>query len=273
MSQLSRNLRSSRRHTGTLKKHKAGILTAAGIIGFLTTTVVAVIQAPKARDALDELDADIAYDCEHYHEEPPEGIEKLWMQTKVVTPIMAPVVVGAVFSSACIIGAQCHNHRQIASLGAAYELSEKARRDYIERVKEKIGEKEESKIRDEYYKELSKETMPESSDDRTIIQTGEGDKLFFDSGTGRYFRASTRWLEHCRVEISHEVYAYDYASANELADIIGLSCTTFGNELGFDTEDLDHSTHLIDMRWDRCYMSDWGEPYAVLEYTVHPRYR
>ena len=274
MSQSARLARSIRKHGGSaIKGNKSAILTALGITGFIGAIITTAIRSEDAIEALDELDAEIAYDCEHEHIEPPSKLEKTWMQTKKLAPIYAPTIILATFSTACIIGSYRNSRKDILSLSAAYELSEKARRDYMARVKEKIGEKEESKIRDSYYEQLSKESMPESSDDRTIIQTGEGDKLFYDEGTGRFFRASTRWLDHCRNAISHEVFAHDYASANEFADIIGLPCTTYGNCLGFNSNDLDSYTHLLDISWNRCYMSDWGEPYAVLEYTVHERYQ
>ena len=248
-------------------------MTIAGITGFLTTIVVTAIQAPKARDALDELDAEIAYDCEHEHIEPPSKPEKLWMQTKRVAPIMAPTVILATFSTVCVAGGYRANSKEIASLTAAYELSEKARRDYMDKVKSRLGEKKESEIRDSYYEQKANDHMPDGPEDRHIACTGEGDKLFFDEGTGRWFRADVRWLDHCRHEISHEIFTNDNASANELAYLIGLEPTTFGNVLGWDTDDLDPVNHLVDMRWNRCYMSPWGEPYAVLEYNVHERFR
>ena len=272
---MSRRIRSRslRRHGRVLAPHRAEILTAVGITGFLSAIAVTAIQAPKARDALDELEADIAYECEHEHIEPPSKAEKLWMQTKRLAPIMAPTVVLATFSTVCIVGGHKSSTKQIASLTAAYELSEKARRDYIASVKEHIGEKKESEIQDSFCEKQAMEDIPNGPDDRCIICTGEGDYLFRDNGTKQWFRASPRWLEHCRNQISHIIFTYDDASANELAEIIGIETTDFGNLLGFDTEDLDKQTRLIDMRWNRCYMSPWGEPYAVVEYSVHERFR
>ena len=273
MSRHVHRSRSIRRHSQILATHKAEVMTITGIVGFIASIAVTAVQAPKARDALDELEAEIAYDCEHEHIQPPTVPKKLWMQTKRIAPIAAPTVLLATFSTACIIGGQKSNAKQIASLTTAYELSEKARRDYIARVKERVGDKRESEIRDSFYEEQAKEHMPTGPEDRHIASTGEGDKLFFDQGTGRFFRSSVRWLDHCRHAISNNIFSYDYASANELADLIGLEPTSYGNMLGFNVNDLDPQTHLIDMRWSRCYMSPWGEPYAVLEYNVHERFK
>lgn len=273
MSRRIRNGRSLRRHGRVLAEHKAGIMEAAGVIGFLSAIVVTAIQAPKARDALDELEAEIAYECEHEHMEPPDTAEKLWRQTKKVAPIMAPTVVLATFSTLCVIGGHRSSSKDLASMTAAYKLSEKTRKDYMASVKERIGEKKESEIRDSYHEKQAINDMPEGPNDRCIICTGEGDYLFRDNGTKQWFRASPRWLEHCRTQISHLIFTYDNASANELAEIIGIEPTDFGNLLGFDTDDLDPHSRLIDMRWNRCYMSPWGEPYAVVEYNVHERFR
>lgn len=273
MSRRIRNSRSLRRHGQVLAKNKAKALTVTGVVGFLATIAVTAIQAPKARDALDELEADIAYDCEHEHIEPPSGPEKLWMQTKRVAPIMAPTVIMATFSTICIAGGQRQNAKEITSLVAAYELKQRALENLKESAKESLGEKKGSRVIDSYYEKQAKESMPDGPEDRHITNTGEGDDLFFDEGTGRWFRADVRWLDHCRHQISNDIFVNDSASANEWAYMVGLESTTFGSVLGWDTEDLDPVNHLIDMRWNRCYMSPWGEPYAVVEYNVHERFR
>lgn len=273
MSRRIRSSRSLRRHGRILAQNKSKVATVVGVTGFLVSIVVTAIQAPKARDALDELDAEIAYDCEHEHIEPPSAPEKLWMQTKRVVPIMAPTVVLAVFSTACIAGGHKSLSNELAASVAAYEMKDRALKSYVANVKETLGEKKESEIRDSYYEKEALKDIPEGPDDRCIICTGEGDYLYRDNGTKQWFRASPRWLDHCRHEISKSIFTYDSASANELADIIGIEPTEFGNLLGFDTDDLDSATHLIDMRWNRCYMSPWGEPYAVVEYSVHERFR
>jgi hypothetical protein len=136
-----------------------------------------------------------------------------------------------------------------------------------------MGEKAEQELKEAFYEEKSKQDMPEGPKDPNIISSGRGDQLFYDTGTGRFFRASVLWLEKCQQEISHRIFTDDYASANELADMLGLPCTTYGNLLGWNTKDLDSSTKLIDMAWTHCSMSDWGEPYGILEYDIHERFK
>lgn len=273
MSRQTRTSRSLRRHGKDLVKKRSGFLIGTGVASLLGAVGLTFIKARDIVDALDEVDADIKYDCEHEHIEPPSRGEKLWMQTKKLAPIMGPPVAMATFGTVCIVAGHKIDSKEIVSLSALYQTSEKARRDYMDSVKKHLGEKKEAEIRDDYYQKRAEEKMPDGPDDRNIIHTGEGDNLFFDEGTGRFFRASTQWLDHCRHAISNEVFANDYASANELASLIGLEPTTYGNKLGFNSDDLDPSTHLIDMRWNRCYMSPWGEPYAVLEYDVNERFR
>lgn len=271
---LANSIKKFMKRTGEfVSDNSTTILTYTGLALFGVSLYETGKHTQEAKDKLQELDKDIEYSCKYDHAPVPTKPQKLWMQTKAVAPIMAPTIISATVGTACIISAQRANTKKVAALTTAYELSEQYRRDYAKKVKEKFGEKAESEVQDEYYREQSEKTMPEGPKDTSIISTGKGDQLFYDSGTGRFFRASVSWLEKCRVDISQIIFANDYASANELADLIGLPSTTYGNLLGWNVDDLDGHEKLIFMRWDRCYMTEWGETYAVVEYPVHEHYK
>lgn len=256
-----------------ISNNSTTILTVTGLALFGVSIIETGRHTQEAKDKLAALDKDIEYECKYEGAQAPTKPQKLLRQFKVVAPIMAPTVVSATLGTVCIVQAQRANTKKVAALTTAYELSEQYRRDYARKVKEKIGEKAESEIKDEYYREQSQKVMPEGSQDSCIIHTGHGDQLFFDSGSNTFFRASVQWLEKCRVDISQLIFANDYASVNELYDFIGLNCCSLGNLAGWNSkDDLFGRERLIDMRWNRCYMTEWGETYAVLEYTPHDRF-
>ena len=227
-------------------------------LGFMATAVItAIIGTIKAEEKLAELDEDAT------------SMDKV----KKLIPVAAPTVISFAIGTGCIISGHKQDLKQIAIVTSAFEASQFKQRELTEYIRKHMGEKAERELKEAFHEEKSKEAMPEGPKDPNIVSSGHGDSLFYDSGTGRFFRADVAWLERCRLEISHRIFTDEYASANELADLLNLPCTVFGNLLGWNTSDLDSSTKEIDMRWTYCSMSDWGEPYGILEYDVHERFK
>ena len=267
------NLRRMTKQAGeVMEKNGSTIYTVGGIILFGLSVACSYIAAKKTEEALAELDAEIAYDCEHEHKAPPEKTEMAVRRAKKLAPIMAPTVIAFALGAACEIKARNKDAQTISSLTAAFEASEFARRRYSDYIRKKVGEKTYEKLEYDLQKERSEEVMPDGPKSPDIAQSGHGDQLFFDVGSQRFFRASTNWLERCREQISHNIFTDGYAGANELEWLFGLSASMFGNKLGWNYDDLDDQSKLIDLRWTKCYMAPWGETYAAVEYEVHERF-
>lgn len=271
---LKSSFRTMTRKAGeVMDSNGSQILIGIGIASFFAATVSAIVATVKAEAALDELDAEIEYECEHNDVEPPEKKEYAMRKVKKLAPIYAPTIISFGIGVACTIKAEQHNIAKIAAITSAFEVSQREKRDLTNYIRNHLGEKAGQEFKEKYAEKRSKEDMPKGPKDPAIHATGHGDQLFYDGGTGRYFRASVAWLEKCQNEISHIIFTDDYASANELAYLLGLDCTTYGNLLGWNSDDLDRSTKKIRMEWKHCSMSDWGEPYAILEYDVHERFK
>ena len=257
-----------------LGKHGTAILTTVGII----SEGIAVYEMYKAtetiKEKLAEVDKDIELACQYDHAEPPTKVQKLVKQTKAVAPTLAPTVLWFTFGAGCILASHKADSKKIAALTSAYELSETYRHEYISKVKEKLGDKQAKEIEDEFYQEQAEKNMPAGPRDTSICLTGKGDQLYFDEGSGRFFRASPQWLERCKVDISHEVFVNNNASVNDFYYILGIPAIELGNGAGWEsTHDLD-SDNLIDMRWDlRAGTSDWGETFGYLSYRAQTRFR
>ena len=277
MSSLKNGLRQIRKQAGNvMTKNGSTILITMGITGFLVAIGLAIEETTTAEEKLKELDNEIALEAESggvNYKVPSKG-EIILRKAKKLAPVYAPTVITATLATACIVSAHKSDSKKVAVLTTAYELSEATRRDYIRKVKEKIGEKAEAEIQDAYYKEKIENTMPEGPKDSSIICTGRGEQLFYDIQSGRYFRCSTLWLDKCRVDVSHMIYTDDYASINELYYLIGLDSVSLGNLAGWNSrDDLDNTSKLIDMRYDRrCFMTSWGETCATLEVNAHDSY-
>lgn len=249
-------------------KHGTTILVTLGII----SEGVALYEMYKAADLvkakIEEVNKDLELETEL---STPKKVVK---QVVGVAPTLAKPAAWYLFGSTCIAVAHRADTKRIAALATAYEFSETARRETINKVREKFGEKKAKEIEDEYYQEQAQKNMPSGPRDASICITGHGDQLYFDEGSSRFFRASPQWLEKCKVDISHQVFCDNYASVNDFYYILGIPACGLGNLGGWEsTHDLD-SDSLIDMRWDvRAGTSDWGETYGFLTYWPKSRYK
>lgn len=247
-----------------LEKHGTTILTTVGII----SDGIALYEMYKAADTVKEKLEDVN------NQDIPSKSEKLVTQIKTVAPVLAPTVIWFTFGTGCIIVSHKADSKKVAALTSAYELSETYRREYVSKVREKLGDKQAKEIEDDFYQEQAQKNMPEGPQDVNICLTGKGNQLYYDEGSGRFFRASPQWLERCKVDISHEVFVNNNASVNDFYYILGIPTIELGNGAGWEsTHDLD-SDNLIDMRWDlRAGTSEWGETFGYLSYRAKTRYR
>ena len=274
MSGFKESLRKMTKQAGEIMdKNGSTIFTWGGIALFGASMIFTFIAAKKTEEVLEELDAEIAYDCEHEHKEPPSKTELALKRAKKLAPVVAPSIVTFALGTVCELKARNKDAETIASVTAAFEASEFAKRRYKDFIRNQVGEKEYEKLEYKLQEEKSREVMPEDEKSIDIAQSGHGDQLFFDVGSQRFFRASTNWLERCREQISHNIFTDGYASANELEWLFGLTPSMFGNKLGWSYDDLDDQTKKIDMKWTKCYMAPWGETYAAVEYEVHERFK
>lgn len=246
-----------------LDKHGTTILTTVGII----SEAVAVYEMYKAAETVKEKLEEVKA------KEIPSKTEELWETTKAVAPVMAPTVIWFTFGAGCIAASHKANSKKIAALTSAYELSETYRREYISKVKERIGDKKAKEIDEEFYREQAEKNMPSGPRDGAICLTGHGDQLYYDCGSGRFLRASPQWLEKCRIDISHQVFCECSASVNDFYYILNIPTCELGNGSGWEsTHDLD-GNNLIEMSWDGAAMSDWGEYYGFIKYWPKTRFR
>lgn len=254
-----------------VKKNSPAILTGMGIAGFGTALYLTAKNAEDANDAMREVDFEIADEAEANLAPIPPKHEIIFRKGKAVMPYYGPVLAISVVSAGCILGAYKIQTDRTAAFAAAYELSESIRREYAAKVKEKFGVESEELIRREVNHATAEKNMPSEDNDSCIICTGNGNQLFCDCGTGQFFRSSVNAIQEARMNVSQALFLGNIVTGNSLLYELGLPSCKFGNIVGFSEEDLEPcgDLKLINMTWDRCYMTSWGESYAVVEYSVH----
>ena len=236
-----------------MTKHGPEILTGIGIVGMVTTTVLAVKATPKAIMLIDE-----KMEADPFHEPTKAEIVKTAWKCYI------PAAVTGVTSIACLIGASSVNARRNAALATAYSLSQTALSEYKDKVVETIGEKKEQTIRENIMKDkLEKDPVSR----KEVIITERGTTLCYDSVFGRYFQSDMDSLKRAMNEVNRQMIAGDmYISLNEFYGEIGLSPIDIGDSLGWNIDDgqieLDFTSQI----------AEDGRPCLVISYNVAPRY-
>lgn len=241
----------------TISKRSPEILTGLGIAGMITTTVLAVRATPKALQLIEDAEYEKGMTHEVVDLTPVEKVKAAWK------PYIPAIVTGTV-STACLIGASSVNAKRNAALAAAYNLSATALAEYKEKVVETIGERKERDVRDKVSEErIKKHPVSESE----IYDTRKGNTLCFDPLSARYFKSDIDQIKRAELAIK-EVLLHDIcgnASVNDFYDELGLPHTLVGDKLGWNTDDL-IKIHISS------HITDNGQPSAVIDYEVEPKY-
>lgn len=212
------------------KKNGSTILTCVGVIGTVTTTVMAVKSTPKAMQLLKEATDDKGEDL--------TVLEKI----KVAGPSYIPAAIVGVSTIGCICGANMLNVRQQASLASAYAFVDSSYRNYQSKVKEIYGEEAHQKIIDSIAQEkvgnvhlhttgCFEDCSLEEDDDDTP-------RLFYDSESERYFESSLSKVISAEYHFNRNFAIRGYATLNELYSLLGIAPTDDGDLVGWSCEDM-----------------------------------
>lgn len=250
------------KNTGMLlKQNSSTILTGLGVAGSIGSFVLAVKATPLAVRKLDVAYQDknnALYDENGETELPAVPLTKIEV-IRTVWKDYVPAVGLQVVTIGCIVGSQSINLRKQAALISAFGISEAALREYQERMAVETPTKD-RKVRDDIARDKM-ENDPVSS--KEVLLIGNGDQLFYESHTGRYFNSTMQKVQKAVNDLNFQVLNQDYASQNDFYNMIGLPTVTQGDEMGWTTE------HKLDIDYS-AQISDTDLPAVVLDYRRMP---
>lgn len=245
-----------------VKRNAATILTCAGGVGVIATSVMAVKATPKALKRLDEA-----------KEEKGDDLTKLEV-IKVAGPSYIPAIVTGTATIICIFGANTLNKRQQASLASAYALLDSSFREYKSKLVELYGE--------EAHKTILESIAVEKAEDKYIhanyLGTGcelaleehsSEPRLFYDEHSNRYFEATIEQVLTAEYHLNRNYILRGYAYLNELYDFLGIEETDYGSVLGW--APLDDGMYWIEFNHHKVTMDDGLEVF-ILDMPFAPRY-
>ena len=238
-----------------LRKHSPEILVAAGVVGVVTSAVMACKATLMAEDVVEKakckLDkihiAQDTVDVEEYTvKDYKKDLVVVYVQTAVdFLRLYGPSVTLGVTSIACILGGHNLVRQRNVAIMAAYNTVEKSYADYRKRVVSKYGAEE-----DRCFKHgITKETISvtDTDEDGTITTKDIVVENFDVNGYSQYARffdeAASQWCKDVGYNLTflkaQQNFANDFLHArghiflNEIYDLIGVPRSTEGAVVGW----------------------------------------
>lgn len=241
-----------------IDQHSQTILSGMAVVGLCTTVVMAYKSGPRIQQILEEEE-----------EKGSSKKEKLI----AVAPELAPTLIMAGATTACIIGSTSISNKKIAALSAAYSLAEAGTKQWIEKTRELAGEKTVEKIHDKICEEKVAVNPPailnqeEFNGNEIIASTGHGNTLCYDVNSGQYFRSSPEYIKITLAKLSKRLASEGYVTLNDVYEELGMNRTKYGENFGF------HSDSLADSDIEPWFSSTTTEndyPVLVVDYKCEP---
>ena len=286
-----------------LKKHSPEILVVGGVVGLVTSGVMACKATTKLSTILDdskeqiELFDKVAANPEMVNEEyTVEDAEKdkkiVKVQTAVkVAKLYAPSIAVGVVSIGAIFASNNIMRKRNVALGAAYATVDRAFKDYRNRVVDRFGEELDKELR---YNLKTKEVKETVEDENGKKKTVKRNIKYMDSPMPSEFAViyddgCAGWTKDPEDNkfflIQQQRYANErlkrrgYLSLNEVYELLGFPSTKAGQVVGwlYDCKDpnykgdnfVDFGLYNVDCEPNRDFVNGY-ERNIILDFNVAP---
>ena len=257
-----------------LKKHSPEILVVAGVIGTVTSAVMACKATLKVKDVIDETKEtieDIHYctakglktaDGEEYTQEiANKELTIVYVQTGwKFAKLYGPAVLLGVASIGCMVGSNKILRKRNIALGAAFTAMDKSFKEYRGRVIEKFGKDLDRELRFNTKAEQIEETVvDENGKESTVTKTVEivDTNVTHSIYSVVFCEGNTGWTKNAELNkvflLQQQNYANDklrlngVLTLNEVYDMIGAPRTAYGQLAGWVyTEDSSVGDNFVD---------------------------
>lgn len=238
-----------------LRRNGPAILTGSGILLMGSGTPITAYFTPKIEKILHEK-----------KEEKGEELTKI-EKAKVTWKYWLPIVAVEVSGAVCLIASNVLSSKENAAVTAAYLLTESAYKDYRKKVEEIFGDKAGEVKKAIIDDKIKEHPVPEKIQNKPHA---EGDDLYYESISGRYFWSNRNKIEKAVNELNAQMVHDMYVSLNDfyyLLDSKELEPIGIGENIGWNINEDKLLSVSFDTRLDPN-----NHPAVVLEYDVPPNY-
>ena len=257
-----------------LKKHSPEILVVAGVIGTVTSAVMACKATLKISDVIDETKETIEtiHDCigkglktadgeEYTQEVANKDLTIVYIQTGwKFAKLYGPAVLLGVASIGCMVGSNQILRKRNIALGAAFTAIDKSFKEYRGRVIEKFGKDLDRELRfNTKAKQIEETVVDENGKESTVTKTVEivDPNVTHSIYSVVFCEGNTGWTKNAELNkvflLQQQNYANDklrlngVLTLNEVYDMIGAPRTAYGQLAGWVyTEDSSVGDNFVD---------------------------
>lgn len=236
-----------------VKKHSPEILVVVGVVGVVTSAVMACKATTKATDVIEEHKKEMD-DIHFVAETKPEKYSEedyqkdtviVYTQTAVkLAKLYAPSVAIGAASIACIIGSHNILTKRNAALAAAYTAVDKTFKEYRSRVVDRFGKEVDKQLRYNIKaKEFEETTVDENGNEKTETVTKDVAEIhssdyakFFDESCPGWTKDAeqNKYFLLCQQNYANEMLkAQGYLFLNDVYKLIGVPATRAGQIVGW----------------------------------------
>ena len=241
---------------GQVQKHSPEILMGVGVVGVVTSTVMAckatmklndiLEESKETRDKIKEVENNPKYEDKYSPEDAKKDLAINYVQTGMkVAKLYAPAVLLGGASLGCLLASNDILRKRNAALSAAYMTVDKSFKEYRNRVTERFGEEVEKEIRYGIKAEQIETTVvDEDGNETTVTETIKTMDPNLYSDYARFFdAASPYWQNDPEYNLmflkAQQQYANDLLRAkgrlflNDVYDMLGIEKTKAGQVVGW----------------------------------------
>ena len=257
-----------------LKKHSPEILVVAGVIGTVTSAIMACKATLKVNDVIDETKETIEtiHDCigkglktadgeEYTQEVANKDLTIVYIQTGwKFAKLYGPAVLLGVASIGCMVGSNQILRKRNIALGAAFTAIDKSFKEYRGRVIEKFGKDLDRELRfNTKAKQIEETVVDENGKESTVTKTVEivDPNVAHSIYSVVFCEGNTGWTKNAELNkvflLQQQNYANDklrlngVLTLNEVYDMIGAPRTAYGQLAGWVyTEDSSVGDNFVD---------------------------
>lgn len=209
-----------------LTKNAPTILSSFGVVMMCGATVKGIIEAPKARDELANLDDD------------PDISHNEYLKKKARIIFYHYWMTGALMlgGAGMIFWSDRLSLAKTAAAIAAYNMKS----EDLAKLEKKLADEDGEKHLDNLKSEIVQDTIKSNSwDESQIIKTGKGNSLFYDVACGRPFYSDLEWIRQQTNKLNADInksVRHDEDTdipLNDWYDAVRLPRTQIGNKLGW----------------------------------------
>lgn len=235
-----------------LKKHSPEIIIVAGVVGVVTSAVMACRATTKLSTIVDKAkeELDAVHDCmednslaeEYTPEDGRRDLAVIYAQTGVkLVRLYAPSVLLGALSIAGIVASNNILRGRNIALAAAYVGLDKSFKDYKKRVLDRFGEEIERELRysmqSKSFEETAEDGAVKTTDVNLVnIDTHSDYARFFDESCHGWEKDSDFNLMFLRTQQSHAnnlLCTKGYLFLNEVYELLGIPPTKAGQIVGW----------------------------------------